>query len=48
MSTHKIPFSIQKKNINLNYPKSAVLGCFSKELKNELEIAMLNEPPVPE
>ena len=33
-------FNIQKK-ITLNYPKS---GIFSKELKNEFETAVVNEP----
>ena len=44
MSTHNIPFSIQKKT--LNYPKSAAKGSFSKGLKSEFEIAMVNEPSV--
>ena len=38
-------FNINKKNI-LNYPKSAVMGFFSKGLKNELETAVVNEPSV--
>ena len=28
MSTHNIPFSIYKKKITLNYPKSTVMGFF--------------------
>ena len=28
MSTHNIPFSIEKRKIILNYPKSAAMGCF--------------------
>ena len=28
MSTHNIPFSIYRRKINLNYPKSAVVGFF--------------------
>ena len=28
MSTHNIPFSISKKIITLNYPKSAAMGLF--------------------
>ena len=44
MSTHNIPFSIQKmktENHTLNYPKST--GYFSKGLKNEFGTAMGNE-----
>ena len=41
--THSIPFSIQKKKITLNYPKSAATGYFSKGLKNEFETAVVNE-----
>ena len=36
-------FNIKKK-INLNYPKSAPTGFFSKGLKNEFETAVVNEP----
>ena len=43
MSAHNIPFSISKKKITLNYPKSAALGFF-KELKTEFEIAVVYEP----
>ena len=32
-----------KKNITLNYPKSAAIG-FSKGLKNEFETAVVNGP----
>ena len=30
----------------LNYPKSAAMGFFSKGLKNEFELATVNEPSV--
>ena len=46
MSTHNIPFSIKKKKITLNYSKFAAMGFFSKELKNEFETAVVNEPSV--
>ena len=36
---------MNKKN-TLNCPKSAAMGFFSKGLKNEFEIAMVNEPSV--
>ena len=32
--------------ITLNYPKSAVMGFFSKGLMNEFETAMVNRPSV--
>ena len=35
-----------KKKNNLNYPKSAAMGVVSKGLKNEFEIAVVNEPSV--
>ena len=38
-------FTMKKKN-NLNYPKSAAIGFFSKGLKNEFETAVVNEPSV--
>ena len=38
-------FNIEKK-ITLNYPKSAAMGFFSKGLKNEFEIPVVNEPSV--
>ena len=38
-------FNMNKKNI-LNYPKSAIMGFFSKGLKNEFETAVVNEPSV--
>ena len=47
MSTHNIPFSIQKKK--KNHPKLSQIssyGTFSKGLKNEFETAMVNEPSV--
>ena len=37
---------IIKKEITLNYRKSAAMGFFSNGLKNELEIAVVNEPLV--
>ena len=41
MSTHNIPFSTQ-----IIYPKSVAMGFFSKELKDESETAVVNEPSV--
>ena len=38
-------FNIKKK-ITLNYPKSTAMGFCSKELKEEFETAMVNEPSV--
>ena len=38
-------FNIKKK-ITLNYSKSAVMGFFSKGLKNKFETAVVNEPSV--
>ena len=38
-------FNMNKKN-TLNYPKSAAMGFFFKGLKNEFEIAVVNEPSV--
>ena len=32
------------KKISLNYLKSAAIGFFSKELKDEFETAVVNEP----
>ena len=46
MSTHNIPFSIYKKKITLNYPKSAARVFVSYGLKNEFETAVVNEPSV--
>ena len=37
---------IIKKNIILDYPKSAAMGFCSKGLKNEFETAVVNEPSV--
>ena len=37
-------FNIKK--ITLNYPKSAVMGFFSKGFKNEFEAAVVNESSV--
>ena len=37
--------NMNKKN-NLNYPKSAAKGFFSKGLRNEFETAVVNEPSV--
>ena len=38
-------FNIKKEN-HLHYRKTAAMGLFSKELKNEFETAMVNEPSV--
>ena len=38
-------FNIKKK-ITLNYPKSAVVGFYSKRLKKEFETAVVNDPSV--
>ena len=35
-----------KKQITLNYSKSAAMGFFSKRLKNEFETAVVNKPSV--
>ena len=43
--THYTIFIIKKK-ITLDYPKSAPMGYFSKGLKNEFELAVINEPSV--
>ena len=41
---NNIPFSIRKKKkFTLNWPKSAAREFFSKGLKNEFEIAVVNE-----
>ena len=45
MSTHDKPFSIKKKKITLNFPNLQLLD-FSKGLKNELEVAVVQEPSV--
>ena len=44
MNTHNIPFVI-KRQITLNYPKSAAMGFFTG-LKNGFETAVVNEPTV--
>ena len=36
----------KKKKLTLNYHKSAAMEFFSKGLKNELEISVVNEPSV--
>ena len=46
MSTYNIQFSIQKKKISVNYPKTAAMGFFSKGLKDKFETAVVNEPLV--
>ena len=46
MSTHDIPFSIQKKKLSLNYTKSTAMWFFFKGLKNEFDTAVVNEPSV--
>ena len=43
---HNIPFSVLKKRIKLNYPKSVAMGLFSYRLKNKFETAVVNEPSV--
>ena len=45
MSTHNIPFFNMKKKNTLNYSSSAAMN-FSKGLKNEFELAVVNEPSV--
>ena len=45
MSTHNIPFSKQKEESHLTIPNLQP-GDFSKELKNESETAVVNEPSV--
>ena len=48
MSTHIIPFSIQKKKKE-NHPEVTQIcscGIFSKGLKNEFETGVVNEPSV--
>ena len=45
MSKHNTQFSMLKKEITLNYPKSAAMGFF-QGLKNEFEKAVVNEPSV--
>ena len=51
LSTHNILFLILKKKVTLNYPKSAAVGFLprdskKKKKKNELAIAVVNEPSV--
>ena len=38
-------FNIKMK-ITLHYPKNATMGFFSKELKNEFKLALVNKPSV--
>ena len=45
-SPHNILFFNIKKKITKNYSKSAVMGFFSKGLKNGFETAVVNEPSV--
>ena len=40
----KYQFQYEKKKFNINCPKSAARDFFSKGLKSEFEIAMVNEP----
>ena len=47
MRTNNIPFPNMKKEIILNYPKSAA-WILSKGPKNEFEAAVVNEPSVSE
>ena len=42
----KYTIFIIKEKFILNYPTSSPMGFFSKELKNEFETAMVNEPSV--
>ena len=46
MSTHNIPFSIQKRKIALTISLSLSLWVFSKGLKNEFETDVVDEPSV--
>ena len=46
MCTPNIPFPIYERKTNLNYPKSAAMGFFSKGLKGEFRTAVVNEPSV--
>ena len=39
-------FNVKKEKIILNYPKSAAIGFFEFEFKNEFERAVINEPAV--
>ena len=41
-------FSIKKKEITLNYPKSAAKGFFPRDSRNEFETAVVNKPSVVE
>ena len=43
--TQNTIFNMNKKN-TLNYPKSAAMGFFPRDFKNEFETAMVNEPSV--
>ena len=46
MSTHNIPFQYKKKKFTLNYQNLQLWDLFSKGLKNEFKIAVVNEPSV--
>ena len=46
MGTHNMPFFNMKKKNTQSYPKSAVMGFFSKGFKNEFERSAVNEPSV--
>ena len=46
MSTHKYTIFNMENKDNLNQPKSAATGFFSKGPNNEFETAMVNEPSV--
>ena len=41
MNMHNIPFSIQRRKITLNYPKSAAVGIFQGYM-NEFETGVRN------
>ena len=47
-SPHHTFFNIknEKRKSHLNYPKSAAMGFFFQETKNEFETAVVNEPSV--
>ena len=45
MSTHNIPFSVQKEN-QPELSQMCIYGIFSRRLKNKFETAVVNEPSV--
>ena len=49
MGTHNIPYQYIQKKITQTYPKYNIVcsyNIFCQELKNEFEIAVVNEPSV--